>query len=219
MTVTSELVTPAPRSVLYYVIGAFSAPRLHVRELVAEPRLKSLGWQIVLFSALISTIAAYAGEFLGYQDSAAESLLFPGGHATSDLLVGAAMEFAISLAYFAAAVLLWRYLFGYRNQAREIWAASAMASCPAIFLSVLLQATYLATDIDDRFYVGIASLGYFLIGAMLAALYYSGALAISYRRAAVLSVASMALYFMMVVIAILAIFIIPYLLWSAPGTP
>lgn len=203
MTATPELFAAAPRHAFYYVVGAFSAPRLRVMELTTELGLKSLAWQIVLFSALLRAMAVFAGDFLG----STETVFLPAGYATGDLLIGVAIEFAIAVAGFAAAIFLWRHLFGYRDRTRGVWAASAMAACPAIILSVLLEIIYFATETNEPYYAGIVALAFLLISAMLAGIYYSAALGLSYARATILSIVGTTFYFIAeigIVFAILA---------------
>lgn len=181
MTAAPELAVSPSRGAPYYVIGAFTAPHARVRELMAEPGLRNLAWLIVLFSAVVSAGAGMvADHLLGLRIS--ESLVFPVEYAFGDVLFNAAMECLIFGACFLLTVLLWSYLFGYRDRKDGVWAASAMATCPAMLFSPALSFGQLVVGIGF-FGLAVTALAYLVVSASVGAIYYRAALVISYLRA------------------------------------
>lgn len=181
MSAAPELAVSAPRGAPYYVIGAFAAPHARARELMAEPRLTSLAWQVVLFSAVVSVIAgSTVRHILGIANSAPAFL--PAEYAFTDMLLKGALACLIFVASFLLSVFLWSYLFGYRDQKQGVWAASALATCPTMVLSPLFSIGVGA--MGQGFYEALGpTLVYALISALIAAIYYRATLIISYIRA------------------------------------
>lgn len=216
MTAAPEFVVSASRGALYYAIGAFTAPQSRARELMAEPRLTSLAWQIVLFSAVISAGATSATDYLLGTGKSATTLL-PAQYAFGEMLLWGAIACVIFVVSFFLTILLWSYLFGYRDQKQGLWAASAMASCPLIFLSPALSVGLSAAGegVSVASAVGAA---YTLVSALILAIYYRATLVISYVRAVCLLALNTLLFFVGLMVLVLVGALLFFLL-SGSVTP
>src|SRR4029079_9337386 len=135
----SELALAPQRNFLSYIVGALSAPRASVRQLAAEAALRALAWQLVVVSAMVSVSATILTDAYSYANQEGETYLLPADYAIADSLLWAAIEFSILLASFPLMRFLWSYLFGFREEARAVWAAAAMLTCPAIILNPLQE--------------------------------------------------------------------------------
>lgn len=216
MTAAPELVVSASRGAPYYVIGAFTAPYSRVRELRAEPQLASLAWQIVVFSAIISAGAGMAADhLLGIRVT--ETFILPIEYAFGDVLLGGAIECLIFAACFFLTVLLWTYLFGYRDRREGVWAASAMATCPAMFFSPALSIGQLVVGIGF-FGLAVTAMTYLLVSTAIGAIYYQAALVISYLRAACLLLMSTLIYFVGMILLMFAALLLVFF-WFGLVTP
>lgn len=214
MITAPEFAVSASRSALYYVIGAFTAPYSRVRELMAEPRLKSLAWQIVLFSAVISAASGIASNYFEHKYGGGVSYILPADYPVADTLIWAAIEFSIFIAGFPVAKFLWSYLFGYRDEAKGVWAASAMAMCPLIILDPLLEVfSFFAGSDEETFSYLLVFVAYAFVCATITALYYAAALAISYMRAAAFAFAGMLIYIIAAIILTTVIILLPSFLF------
>jgi len=214
VTAAPDLAVPASRGALYYVIGAFTAPHSRVRELMAELRLKSLAWQIVLFCAAISAASGIASNYFDHKYRGGVSYILPPDYPVADTLIWGAIEFLIFIAGFPVARFLWSYLFGYRDEERGVWAASAMAMCPLIILDPLLEiiSFFTGSDEETSLYL-LVFVAYAFVSAAITALYYTAALAISYLRAAALAFASMLIYLLAAIVLTTVIILLPSFLF------
>ena len=216
MTGAPGLAVPSPRGALHYVIGAFTAPNARVRELMAEPGLRNLAWLIVLFSAVVSAGAGMvADHLLGLRIS--ESLVFPVDYDFGDVLFNAAMECLIFGAGFLLTILVWSYLFGYRDRKDAVWAASALAACPAMLFGPALSVGQLVVG-AGFFGLAASALAYLVVSASVGAIYYRAALAISYLRAACLQLLSTLIYFAALFALMFAALLLIYF-WFGLVTP
>ncbi len=197
-----ELVVSASRGALYYVIGAFTAPQSRARELMAEPRLTSLAWQIVVFSAVVSVIAGTTvRHILGIDNTA--TVFLPAEYAFADIFLKGMLACLIFVASFLLTILLWSYLFGYREQKEGVWAASAMAVCPTMVLSPLLSIVVGATGQGFVEALG-PTLAYALVSALIVATYYRATLVISYIRAVCFTLLNMLISVVGTIVLVLA---------------
>lgn len=216
MTAAPGLAVPSARGALHYVIGAFTAPNARVRELMAEPGLRNLAWLIVLFGAVVSAGAGMAADhLLGIR--VAESLVFPVEYAFGDVLFNAAMECLIFGAGFLLTVLLWCYLFGYRDRKDGVWAASAMTTCPAMLFGPAISIGQVVVG-AGFFGLAVTALAYLVVSASIGAIYYRSALAISYPRAACLLLLSTLISFAVLLVLMFAALLLIFF-WFGLITP
>ncbi len=201
MTAAPDLAVPASRGALYYVIGAFTAPQSRARELMADPQLTSLAWQIVVFSAVVSVIAGTTVRHILGIDNAA-TVFLPAEYALGDMFLKGALACLIFVASFLLTILLWSYLFGYRDQKEGVWAASAMAGCPTMVLSPLFSIGVGSTGQGLSEALGPA-LAYLLISALIVAIYYRATLVISYIRAVCLILLNSLIYVVGTIVLVL----------------
>lgn len=201
----SEIAVALQPSLLSYIVGSVTVPRATVRQLMADPQLKSVGWQLVLIAATVSTLSGvFAGlyEYLYNKDSF-ETTFFPADYPLADTLLWSAIGFGLFIFSFLLIRFLWSYLFGYRDAPKAVWAAAVMSCCPLIILDPLFELVMLTQAANaDAVSVFTVSGAYLLIFSLFAAAYFSAALVISILKAFVLFVCAA----LIAIVAVVALF-------------
>lgn len=213
MTTAPELIVSTPRGAPYYVIGAFTEPHVRVRELMAEPQLRSLAWRIVLFSAVVGAVAGLVLIELVRDDKSATTFL-PVEYAFGDMLLRGAVGLLAFVVSFILTILLWSYLFRYRDQKDGVWAASAMATCPSMILNPALSAGLFVAGDGSFVSLAIVSAYAFVISLILA-IYYRATLVISYARAVCLQLLSSLIFFVGLIVLVLVGALLFFLLFGS----
>ena len=187
----AELALASQSSLLSYIVGSVTAPRATVRQLMAEPQLKSVVWRLVLVSAAVSAAATILAGLYEYLYRSFEPVLLPSDYPVADIFLWGVIELGLFIGSFLLIRFLWAYLFGYRNETIAIWAAAAMSCCLLMILDPLLEIAWLVQGDPDTASTFMVFGAYLLVFLLIVAIYFSAALVISYLKAVALALCAL----------------------------
>jgi hypothetical protein len=200
---------PILARVIWYSIAA---PRQAVRELCGATDIRLASWILVITGTIVMAVASGVGSWFELRNSAdvSEFTFFGPGQVLAEALSWAIIEAAFALASYPVAVLLWTYVFGFRDKVQLVRVAVAVSFAVMIFLGPAIELLpFLFRSVGFGEVYVAAILVYFAIAIALCTIYYAEALSISLLRSMLITIAVSAMILVGIII-LLAVLLFLY---------
>jgi hypothetical protein len=193
---------------------SLASPRQAVRELFSAANFTSLSWIIVTLSIAITTIWTGISTWLSLRrksDPSAYSYFSP-GQEVFEAGASALAAMVVNTLIYPLEALLWMYVFGFRGQARLVWAAVVASFALSIVIDPILDVALYQVARPETIGAEGMVFGLYLIAAIsFSSYYYAEALSIGLLKAFLIN---SAVFTMLIVGIVITVFIFAILLWG-----
>ncbi|MEQ1523008.1 MAG: hypothetical protein ABL936_17200 [Aestuariivirga sp.] len=186
---------------------SIASPRQAVRELLAAKDAIVASWIISVLGVLVSSFTPSFFEWLKFLDPMRplESTYFAFKLSLWLSMVWDLFGAVILAILIPIIILIWVYVFGFRDKSRLVWMAMAVSLAMSIILEpVFGLATYLFKIPDDGIVFGVLLAAQLAIALLLCANYYSEALSIKFGKSILLNLGAAGMLIVPVVIIAIA---------------